>query len=98
MTNHERTGRRTDAFLHLDFLAAALSAVATAGAWFGRADLGGWHALLAGVVVSIVLVRLARRVWLDRARSRQWEAALDAYAARDSARGRSRKVPPARVG
>ena len=45
--------------------------------------------------VSVALITLFQLVLLHRARSaRRWRAALDAYAAREIARGRRRKASP----
>jgi hypothetical protein len=47
----------------------------------------------AGVVAVIAL--FLGYIWLNRAQSaRRWKGALDAYAARETARGRRRQVPP----
>ena len=74
-------------------LANVLSFGVSIGPWFRPADGRGWHVLLAAGAVA--LLALFQVVWSYRARStRRWKAALDAYAAREIARDRSRKAPP----
>jgi signal transduction histidine kinase len=73
--------------------ALVLSAGAMLGPWLRPADGRGWQVLLAAAAVA--LVALLPFVWLYRARSaRRWKAVLEAYAAREMARDRSRKAPP----
>jgi hypothetical protein len=52
------------------------------GPWFLPASTVCWPVLLAGA--AIALIALLQFLWLYRARStRRWQAALDAYAARE---------------
>ncbi len=87
--NREPTARRTDARLYADALSAALS-VGLVGPWFRPTGASGWQALLAAAAVALISL-----LWLHRARfARQWKAALEAYAAREIARGRRGNAPP----
>jgi hypothetical protein len=62
--------------------------------WSRAAAGGGWHALPAAAVIAVIVLLLP--FWARRARTaRRWRAALDAYAARELARGRRRKTPGA---
>jgi uncharacterized membrane protein len=74
-------------------LAAVLSVGVLLAPWSRPADGRGWPVLLAAAAVA--LIALLQFLWLYRARSaRRWKAVLDAYAVREIARGRRRKVPP----
>lgn len=90
--NRELTARRTDARLYADALTAALS-VGLVGPWLRPTGAPGWQVLLAAAAVA--LIALIWLLWLYRARfARRWKAALEAYAAREIARGRRGNVPP----
>jgi hypothetical protein len=95
MENH-RIDRRTSLSLVgplAPYAAAALVAVAAGVLWLGPAHGRGWQLLLPAAL--LVLPAVVGIAWQVRARAAtRLETALDAYAAREIARGRRRPAPP----
>jgi hypothetical protein len=73
------------------YAAAGLAGVVVVGLWLGLAGVLGWQVLLAAAAVA--LLAALGIVWQARARAAsRLQATLDAYAAREIARGLRRKA------
>jgi hypothetical protein len=94
MENH-RTGRNPLSLIvpAASGVAAVLAAGVLGGLWLRPAEGSAWPALL--TAAALAAAAILGVVWLSRARAaRRLNAALDAYAEREIARGKARTYPP----